>query len=378
MAKRPPGNPSDSRSPDPATPDYSANRFSGWTGGGNEVTGFRELDREGGCEWELPRQMHDALLGSDPRACQLVIPVDGISRAHLRIQRVLGKLRIYDEKSTNGTIVRGYRIPAGGMAEIEAGDLITMPVSREVTLLAMNDAMQANRTNILDILGTGFSRSADWLMQEAAKGSNPLLLTGDPSSCVNELAEIVHAISPRRANKIVHVKQMPTSAADGSALVKTAEHSTLVLSLPENATPLKEAFVNALFSPSYKVQLIVIAHSFRDARSAFDERYASLLQHVLVRPLAYRRQDIPAVVDRRFATASKPLRFADLTLANQQALLHGKWDSNLTELRQVVDALAAFGAGDGYRKAAKAVGKSSTALWRLLARVNLERPLFQR
>ena len=361
------------------TPDHSGATFGGYPRDANDVTGFREYERDGGDEWDLPREVTEAFVGSDP-SCQIVIPVDGVSQQHVRLQRV-PSLRIADYKSKNGTVVRGMSLLPKETAEIEMGDLFTLRGEREVTLLAMTDHMRKCRPAILDILGTGFSPSADALLREAARGSNPLLLVGDPSSCVDELGELIHQVSPRRASDVVSVARMPETAAEGSSLVKRANHSTLILSLAENATPLKDAFVHALFDKSYDVRLVVVAQRARDAHNALGEHLASWLLQIHIRPLAYRRQDIPAVVDRRFETASNTRRFADLTSANQQAILEWGWEGktsgNLRKLRQVVDALAVLGEGSSYREAAQRVGTSSTSLWRLLEGVNLTRPLFR-
>ena len=362
-----------------STPDFSNKKFEGWTATDDDaVTGFREFDKDGDFdEWDFPASMQQAKVGADRSQCQIVIPLDGISRVHLRLERTLNALRVYDMKSKNGTSLRGSRLEPLVGTHIDVGDLITLQGSREVVLFALNDAMKKHRSTVLDILGTGYLRTTDQVMQDAAQGSNPLLLVGDASSCVTELASLIHRISPRRKKPLVHVLEPPSKAADGSSLVKSADKSTLVLALRQKAKPLKAAFVNALTSKSYSGRLIVVADSPQDARSALGEDFSNMLLNITIRPLAYRRQDIPALIDRHFARSTAPtLRFADLTSENQHALREGRWERNLVRLRQVVDTLAAYTQQPGYRGAAKAVGKSLSSAWRLLHRVGLRAPLF--
>lgn len=356
------------------TPEFSGHSFAGWKGGDNVITGFRELDQEG-YEWELPRTLTEALLGSEHGECQLVLPIEGVSRRHLRLERGLNRLKVIDN-STNGTVVRGYRLGRGECAEIEMGDVMIIRAVRDVSLLALNDEMMACRHTMLDIVGTAADRSTDDIMRMAAKSVSPVLLTGDPSSCLTELATLIHRISPRRGREYVFVDQAPDNAADGNNLVRRAHQATLVLPLPHGTQPLKASFVEAIRSKSFSVQLIVIAHRAQDARTAFGEDFFPNFVNIHIRELAYRRQDIQGVIDRRLASKKVAHRFTDLTSINQQALLDWSWPNNLIELREVVDGIAALAEKDTYRAAATAVGTSPSKLVRLKERLGLERPFF--
>ena len=374
MSEPLPGSSTDSTSSNRSTPEFSGHSFEGWRGGDNVITGFREVDRDG-YEWDFPRTMTEAYLGSDPAECQIVLPVEGVSRRHLRLERGLNRLRLIDN-STNGTLVRGYRLERGERAEIEMGDMMVVRAERDFRLLALNDEMRDCRNTILDIVGTAADRSADDIMQMAAKSVSPLLLTGDPSSGLSELATLIHRISPRRGREFVFVDKAPDNATDGNNLVRRAHQSTLVLPLPHGAQPLKASFVEAIRSKSFSVQLIIVAHRGQDARAAFGEDFFANFVNVHIRELAYRRQDIQGVIDRRLTSRSPFYRFTDLTPTNQQALLDWPWPNNLSELREVVDGIAALAEKDTYRAAASAVGTSPAKLVRVNERLGLERPFF--
>lgn len=51
------------------------------------------------------------LVGRSPK-CDVVIPVDGMSRRHCQIEMINGEVFVTDLESTNGVFIEGVRIPA--------------------------------------------------------------------------------------------------------------------------------------------------------------------------------------------------------------------------------------------------------------------------
>jgi DNA-binding NtrC family response regulator len=101
------------------------------------------------------------------------------------------------------------------------------------------------------------------------------------------------------------------------------------------------------------------------------------MQHVEVRPLAYRCGEIIKLIDRRFGESAFHRRAADLTPANQDALKSYDWPGNFDELREIADAIMAHATLGGLRPAAGSLGMSShKKLARRFERVGLGFPLF--
>jgi hypothetical protein len=356
------------------TPPLPESDFIGWTAGPHAITAFREYNAVDSQEWEMPRHWKQAVLGASAETCNIVIPDRGLSATHVRFERRATKLRIYDEHSTNGTYVRNYRID---VADLDPGDLFT---PRPITLVAMNDQMRQHRPLLVDIMGAGFARSPDWMMVEAATSSGPLLIVGEPGSDMEQLARSIHAISPRRDSELVSVDTMPANRAIGIELVKQAHKSTLVLTLSANPKPLNAAFVEMLFSPTYGVRPIVVAHREQDARTALGEGPLQVTQHVQLRPLAYRAGDIPHLLDRMFQVRNADhLRVADMKQENQDALRTYDWPNNFDSLREMADAIVAYVASGGLRGAAKTLGRGGhSSLSRFFKARGMTLPLFPR
>jgi DNA-binding NtrC family response regulator len=112
-----------------------------------------------------------------------------------------------------------------------------------------------------------------------------------------------------------------------------------------------------MFSPSYPIRVIVLARTTSHARRALGHQHWRPLMHVALCPLARRRPAIPRLLDDWFAASGSVLRVADLSPANQRALLRNPWRENLHALRQTAVRLDAIvRAGFSRKKAAAALG----------------------
>jgi hypothetical protein len=180
-----------------------------------------------------------------------------------------------------------------------------------------------------------------------------------------------------RSRNAVEVRSLAPERAAQVALVKQASHSSLILHLGDEDVPLDPHVASMLLEVSSGVRLIALASSVDIARRALTGARIERMQHIEVRPLAYRAGEISKLLDHRFAEADLPRRTADLTPANQEALRAYDWPGNFAELREIADAIVAHDTRGGLRPAAASLGMSShKKLVRRFDRVGLGLPLF--
>jgi diguanylate cyclase (GGDEF)-like protein len=72
----------------------------------------------------IPLEGASLTIGRDPE-CDVVVPIDGISRRHCEVS-LRGGVRVRDLRSTNGTWVNGGEIPPGGELQLASGDRIEL------------------------------------------------------------------------------------------------------------------------------------------------------------------------------------------------------------------------------------------------------------
>jgi hypothetical protein len=260
-------------------------------------------------------------------------------------------------------------------ADLRAGCTFT---AKPVTFVAMNDAMRRCRPELVEILGPRWVHSPDWLMVEAA-GSGHLVITGEVGCEQTRLAEAIHEMSPRQARDLIQLDPIPRDRAQLVDIVKRASKdaatsgTTVLLKLAASAQRLDETFLSMLFAPAYGIRVIVLAHTDDDARSALGQAIVSLCQHVLLRPLAYRKDELDQLLDRRFAVReAADLRAADLLDENQAALQRYSWPENLAELRLIADILVAHETKGGWRGAERSVGKPKTTMQDHIDRIGMK------
>lgn len=352
------------------TPPPPDDRFVGWDAGPDPTTAICEYEVEG--DWELHRDTAEFSIGGSSK-CTISIPGRGLSARHCLLERRADKLRLHDLDSSHGTFVRARKLE--GSADLSPGDTFT---ARPMTFVCLNDEMRQHRPTLFEVVGSGAPRSPDWVMVQAATGSGPLLFTGEAGCDLVRLARAVHAISMRRSRPAVEVATVAQERAAQVALVRRASKTSLILPLGDEKTPLDPHFASMLFDASLGVRLVVLASSLGVARGALSDARVELMQHVPVRPIAYRSAEIEKLLDRWFGERAFPLRFAELTPANQAALRTYHWPGNFDELRAVADALMAHVTRGGLRSAAQSLGISHPMLQRRFGRVGLKLPFFCR
>jgi len=349
------------------TPPLPDDQFVGWDAGPDPTTAICEYNVEG--DWELRRDLVELSIGGSSQ-CAISIPGRALSARHCLLERRAHKLRLHDLDSSHGTFVRGRRLE--GSADLSPGDMF---VARPMTFVCLNDEMRQYRPTVWEILGSRAPRSPDWVMAEAATGSGPLLLTGEAGCDLDRLARAIHAMSARRLRKAVEIASVPQERAAQVALMQQAFKTSLILPLGHEAAPLDPEFVWTLFDASFGARLIALASSPDIAQRALTDAKVGLMQHVPVRPLAYRDGEIHKLLDRQFAEHTFHLRTDDLTPANQDALKTYHWPGNFDELRGIADAIIAHATLGGLRPAAKSLGISHGTLARRFERVGLKLPL---
>jgi transcriptional regulator of acetoin/glycerol metabolism len=250
---------------------------------------------------------------------------------------------------------------------------------RPITLIAMDDVMRSHRPALVEILGTGARPSPDWLMIQAARSQEHLLITGEPGCEHERLARAIHAMSLRRARPIIELATIPADRAEQISLVKQASRTktTVVLTIATGQAALDPTFSSMLYSASYGLRVIVLAPGTEVARRALTEQLVSQMQHVPLRNLAQRTAEIGHLLDRMLMERQATQRTADLTRENQEALRAYNWPGNLAELRQIAEGMAAHAALGGLRPAGKAQGRQYQTLQKHFARVGLMFPLFR-
>jgi hypothetical protein len=350
------------------TPPLPDERFVGWDAGPDPTTAICEYDVEG--DWELRRDVLEFSIGGSSK-CTISIPGRGLSARHCLLERRAHKLRLHDLDSAHGTFVRDRKLE--GAADLSPGDMFT---PRPITFVCMNKEMRQHRPTLYEIVGSGAARSPDWVMVQASTGSGPLLLTGEDGCDLDRLAGAIHAMSLRRSRPAVEVAAVPQERAAQVALVRQASKTSLILPLGASGAPLDPQLVSMLFDASFGVRLIALASSPEVACGALTESRVELMQHVSVRPLAYRSGEIDKLLDRRFVEKTFQLRTADLTHANHSALQTYHWPGNFDELRQIADAIIAHASLGGLRPAAESLEMTHQTLQRRFARVGLGFPLF--
>ncbi len=340
-----------------------------WHDGPDIVTWLRKYDVAGAVDWHLPRDVYKITIGASAKKCDIVIP--GLSQIHGLLERRQDRLRLIDQSSTNGTYFQDRRVSD---VWISPGDTFTLA---PVTLLAMNDDMAKHRPTFVDVLGMGSTPSPDKLLVEAARGSANLLLWGEPTCDQEQLARAIHAVSLRSRRPAIELAAVPDERARQRAIIDSAARSTLILSLfTEGQRRLDATFCSMVCTPTYHVRVIVLAPDVDTARELMPQDTVDQMQHIWVRPLAVRSDEIDRLLDGLFEKLQSPLRTADLTAENRAALRAHDWPKNFAELRQVAEGIVAHVTLGGLRPAAKSLGLGGkSALQHVFDRVGLTIPL---
>lgn len=305
--------------------------------------------------FELPNDARTIKVGS-AGDCAIQVRSAYISKHHCTLERVYDGIRVHDH-SKNGTAVAGRKVTEP--AEVRAGQTFT--AGGGITFLAVNDEMHRVYPLLSDLLGwqtetslvppTHGAASPDHVIQLAA-GVDHLMIHGDQGCDQERLAHAIHSISPLRRRELVRVTAVPKDRPDQKELLVRAARTTMVLVIDDNTPVMDEAFRSALFSTSYRIRVVVIGSPRRVLAVLGNEH---MFRRIDLRPLAYRTDQLEALLDRQLEERGVLLRFAQLSEANRKALLGYAWSKNFDELRLAADRLVAVERFGSLRKAAEAL-----------------------
>lgn len=326
-------------------------------------------------ELHLPAAQARFTIGAaGPPAVDLTLQSPYLSRVHAVLERKGNKLRVVDQRSTNGTFRRGQRDPD---FDIAAGEVFEL--SRHVKLLALDPSMAVLRRKLLWVVGLKDRAAADDAIENIATNA-PILLVGPPECEQVPIAVEVHRRSGYSDRGLVVAERVEDEEAR-EAVLRRGEGSTVYLDLAPLAAPLAPPFVARLFAST---RLILSAPS--EARAfALLGAYARRLKTIELKAPAERADDIPRLLEalvieehtRRVREGSAPagelLPFAALGEQNLEGLRRHLWPGNFAELRSQVRRLhAALTNGLRIRATARALGlRSHTSLIEALGRIGV-------
>jgi AraC-like DNA-binding protein len=176
----------------------------------------------------------------------------------------------------------------------------------------------------------------------------------------------------------------PPGRAEQRAVIDQSSRATLVLSITARTPVMDATFVSMLFDPTYHIRIIVIAPSVAKARDVLGDAPVSTMRQVALTSLAQRAGAVPRLLDRMLYERNAPLRFSDMTAANQSALLAQGWQSanapkNMAALRLVADRFSVIAESSSINQAAQRLGVSQSTLQNWFAdQLGLSWPLVAR
>lgn len=309
----------------------------------------------------------------------LVLSDDTVSRFHVEIARVEGKIRVRDLDSTNGTHVGGITL---GTATANPGTVFTL--GKTEVRIADGETVSVDLIEGEALSGVrGKTASMRALMhraQRAAQSDASVLLLGETGTGKEVLAQAIHESSGRR--------DMPFETVDCGSLLPSlvvselfghepgaftganqryigaferANGGTIFLDeigeIPAHLQPVllgaleRRAFRRVGGSETIRVDVRVIAATNVDLREAVNKKtfredlYFRLGVVTLeLPPLRERTGDIPMLAEHFARQAGHDVGFEDFVGPDElDALMSYRWPGNVRELRNYVEAALAMG-----------------------------------
>ncbi|MBE7451462.1 MAG: FHA domain-containing protein [Kofleriaceae bacterium] len=306
-----------------------------------------------------------------PPEVDLTLEGEGISRLHAIFQRRGPKLRILDQRSTNGTYYRDRRDMD---FEIAAGDVFEVTHKR-IRIIALDESLRLLRPRLQWAMGLRAHAAVDQALEDAASGA-PLLLVG-PRHCEQRaLAEEIHRRSAYRHRDFVASPFRFETPAEYETKLEHAERSSLYLDLTDadpGEVEMPGRFVARLFGGT--IRPIVVARDQEQAQRLLGAD-ALGLRAIRLPPLDSRREEIPRLLDALLLQAGHGpdglLPLDALGEANVGALKAYAWTNNFDDVRRIVPRLhSLLTNGLGLRASARAYGCSLGAQRDALKRLGI-------
>ncbi len=318
-----------------------------------------------------------ARVGRDALA-ELGLLDDQLSRVHLTVAAGprAKTLLVEDQKSRNGTFVRGLRIETP--TAIEAGDVVRCG---RTLFLACADVTPFVRATVRVVEGEVRSPTLDRVMVKARAMSamEQLLVTGESGAGKEHVARAFHdgagnkgafvavncaTIAASLAERLLFgARRGAYTGADSDAegYVRAAEHGTLFLDeVGELEASVQAKLLRFLETKEYfavgdtrpkRAHVRVCFATLRDlATEVRARRFREDLFHriatpaLVVPPLRERREEIPHLVELEIACANVPVR---ASVAFLEAALSAPWPGNVRQLRRSVAAASLAAHAEG-------------------------------
>ena len=326
----------------------------------------------------------------------LRIDAPSMSRRHLRLWIGNKGVELEDLGGSNGTLLRGVRLPAGQRVAISydevfmAGDIGLVVQDRGRSFSSGSRVKSEKPSGAVTpadrdvvLLDPAMVRLHE-LAERVARGRIPVLIVGETGSGKEVLAELVHRRSPRAAGPLVRIncaalaetlvesevfghEKGAFTGADRArrGLLEAADGGTVMFDeVGEMPRPIQAKLLRVLEEGAIlpvgsttprKIDIRVIAATNRDlehevATGQFrSDLYFRLAGVVLeVPPLRERPSEVEALARAFFARAATAsgrdgLRLGDAAIA---ALRRHPWPGNVRELRSAMERAALVAPGD--------------------------------
>jgi hypothetical protein len=237
---------------------------------------------------DLPPEQERFTLGAaSAPIVDLTLHGEMVSRLHAVLTRTGAKLRVVDQRSTNGTFFQGHRD-----ADFELSPGQVFEVSRRVKLLALDPGLAILRNRLLWVVGLRNRAAADAAIQVIAANA-PLLLLGPPGCEQHATAAEIHRRSAFNDREFVIAPTTFASRAEQDQLLARGTRSTVFLDLSRPTAPMPAHFVGHLFADCRPI----IAAPTRERAVDVLDSYARRLQEIELATPAERPDDIPRLLD---------------------------------------------------------------------------------
>jgi len=320
---------------------------------------------------ELPPEQERFTLGAaSPPVVDLTVHGEMVSRLHAVLTRKGPKLRVVDQKSTNGTFYNDHRDPD---FDLLPGQVFE--VSRRVKLLALDPGLAILRNRLLWVVGLRNRAAADEAIQQIATNA-PILLLGPPGCEQHATAAEIHRRSAFNDREFVLAPSSFASRGEQIQILARGTRSNVFVDLTRSTAPLPAYFVEHLFGDCRPI----IAAPTRDRAFAALDSYAHRLRAIELATPADRPDDIPRLLDAliteehaRAGGGGELLPITALGTANVDALKAHPWPDHFVELRAQAKRLhSVLTNGLRIRASARALGlKSPSSLVEALERIGV-------
>ncbi|MGA9521093.1 MAG: sigma 54-interacting transcriptional regulator [Myxococcaceae bacterium] len=324
---------------------------------------------------EVRLQLGTAVIGTRSD-CELVLTDPTVSKRHLAVELLAGRLRVKDLQSKNGTRYLGAKVDS---VEVPPGSIISVGQTRIALLPSKLPAgALSDRTELGGLVGHSVPMRRLYAeIERVAATEAPVLIHGETGTGKELVAQALHDLSGRakgpfrvvdcaslspelvQSTLFGHVRGAFTGAVtDARGALEQADGGTLFLDeVGELPLDQQGAILRALETGTFtrlgenvarKSDFRILCATHRDleaevkqGRFRRDLYFRLVALKVNVPPLRERLEDIPRLVEHFATSVDSRLRLPPAAVA---ALCAYVWPGNVRELRNMVNRALATGA----------------------------------